>query len=67
MSLKSIPQTRLRLMKRLIRPNIGPVEDEDWADVYDGEEPRKVEEASSIERRAVLYKQMKESLSRKRK
>lgn len=67
MYLKSIPQTRLRFMKSLIRPKKAKAEDEDWADVYDGEEPRKVEEASSIERRAALYKQMKESLSRKRK
>lgn len=29
------------------------VEDEDWADIYDGEEPKKVAEGSSKERKAA--------------
>lgn len=40
-------------MKRLIRPNKALVEDEDWADVYDGEEPRKVAEGLSKEPKAA--------------
>lgn len=54
-------------MKRLIRPNKSLVEDEDWADVYDGEELRKVAEGSSKEPQTVNIQEQRGSGNRKRK
>lgn len=55
-------------MKRLIRPNKSLVEDEDWADVYDGEEVKKVvAEGSSKEPQAANIQEQRGSGNRKRK
>lgn len=54
-------------MKRLIRPNKDLVEDEDWADVYDGEDPKKVAEGPSKEPKAVNIQEQRGSGQRKRK
>jgi len=64
---ESIPQTRLRFMKRLIRPNKVLVEDEDWADVYDGEELKKVAEGPSKEPQVANTQEQRGSGNRKRK
>lgn len=54
-------------MKRLIRPNESLVEDEDWADVYDGEELKKVAEGFSKELQAANIQEQRGSGNRKRK
>lgn len=54
-------------MKSLIRPNRALVEDEDWADIYDGEEPKKVPEGSNKEPKAATIKEHRGSWNRKRK
>lgn len=54
-------------MKRLIRPNKVLVEDEDWADVYDGEELKKVAEGPSKEPQVANIQEQRGSGNRKRK
>lgn len=54
-------------MKSLIRPNKALVEDEEWADVYDGEELKKIVGGSSKEPKAATIQEQKGSGHRKRK
>lgn len=54
-------------MKRLIRPNKVLVENEDWADVYDGEGPKKVAEGPSKEPKAANIQEQRGPGNRKRK
>lgn len=54
-------------MKRLIRPNKALVEDEDWADVYDDGEPKKVAEGLSKEQKAANIREQRALGNRKRK
>lgn len=54
-------------MKSLIKPNKALIEDEEWADIYDGEEVRKIAEGSSKEPKAATIQEPKGSGHRKRK
>lgn len=54
-------------MKRLIRPNKALDEDEEWADVYDGEEPKRAAEGFSKEQKAAKIQEQTGAGHRKRK
>lgn len=54
-------------MKSLTRPHKPLVEEEEWADVYDGEELKKIAEGSSKEPKAATVHEQKGSGNRKRK
>lgn len=54
-------------MKSLIRPNKNAVDDEEWADVYDGEDLKKQVGGSSKEQKAATSQEQKGSGHRKRK
>lgn len=54
-------------MKSLIRPNKALDDDEEWADIYDGEEVKKAAEVSNKEPKAITIQEPRGPGYRKRK